>query len=215
MVESGRKKRKREEFYSKHDEEFPVCKVSQSLLMRMNYLFPTRCLKLLFQADSLFTSIIQLGTFLTTRKRGYIPEPRDATHRALTPDDYAESPHLTEKPFEDLTYREQLFLIRPHLSKIITESRQISERSRKMIATFYSKLDESGFPEYLETGDIHMNNIKELIQPELKRWALRGEWRDGGNVVGEVARPVGSGKYERLDGRQREKVSSSGSPCFG
>ncbi|RXK39284.1 hypothetical protein M231_03504 [Tremella mesenterica] len=92
-------------------------------------------------------------------------KPSDALTRQTTP---SIDPAV---PFEKLERRDQLVLLRPHLSRIISETYPPAQwRIDRFFGTRNQREALSGCVQY---GDILEKECAEVIVPELQRWALR------------------------------------------
>jgi hypothetical protein len=89
-----------------------------------------------------------------------------AIFRAATPSlDDADNPLNNSKPFAGLSRQDQLYLIRPHLLRVIRDE---YPPSQARIDAFYNREK----PLYL-VGDYKEAELSFLFPPELKRWLLR------------------------------------------
>ncbi|OCF39767.1 hypothetical protein I317_06429 [Kwoniella heveanensis CBS 569] len=131
----------------------------------------------------------------TTRQREF---PSDALFRPPTPEPstVANSPVDSEQPFDVLSRHRQLYAIRPHLQAIISDAYPPAKWRADLF--FGSAKDRTSLNQKVIYGDIHDDEISDVIIPELKRWARRAEVVRGKGRQGQPPKPTGSDRYDRM-----------------
>ncbi len=152
------------------------------------------------QAEVAASLARQLGLWETYASRAFKHEEQSAMTREATPPTYNAQLNLPEDDYGSLLLRDKLFLIRPHLVKILNDQYQ---PALELADAFYSSKNLS-----LQAGDMSQRVVEEILVPELLRWGLRAEWSVG---LPEVAvrgliRPTGSQRYEVLSPEKKEEV---------
>ncbi|WVF65567.1 hypothetical protein IAT40_000296 [Kwoniella sp. CBS 6097] len=102
----------------------------------------------------------------------------------------------TETSFDDLSRSEQMIAIRPHLQRIILDEYPPARWRADLF--FGSAKERASLNQKVGYGDIHENEVAEVIIPELKRWMRRDEVIHGKGKHGQPPKPIGSDRYSKI-----------------
>ncbi|WWC73099.1 uncharacterized protein I206_107064 [Kwoniella pini CBS 10737] len=121
----------------------------------------------------------------------------DALKRDPTPEPSSPIEPLLPAEYTQLRRVDQIYAIRPHLLDILNDQYEPAIwRANKFFAGGKKRLSLNSEAAY---GDIHEDEVTNVILPELHRWVLRAEGRnDGQTRSDEPTRPSGTKRYNSL-----------------
>ncbi|KAK4684245.1 hypothetical protein P7C73_g5947, partial [Tremellales sp. Uapishka_1] len=155
----------------------------------------------IFLTDNAVASCV-LGE-IVKRKKSY---KSDADTRAATPAPDGARSSCSPEIFLDLPRREQLFMIRPHLHRVLRD--EYPPAKWRSDDFFHGSETRKQLGLEALTGDIDDDDIGDVFVPEMRRWALRDLRWHGHSTDAEPPRPIGSDRYEALSVALKARVGA-------